>query len=222
MNSIVDNSNTKALTECSHLDYILVDGSGSMSTKWFNTMQALQIYLEDLQKAQAGGRIKVVTFASENHSFVCRDCTVAECKSFVQEQLQAYFTGTPLFDSIHTMACELRDLAPAKATILIVTDGDENESHYTSATQAKAFLDWLKAKGYQVIFFGCDYNNRWQAAQLGMTDDNTISVTKARLGDATKNLASKRLSYERTDKPIHFTKDEKEEFGGYLLDKSGS
>jgi hypothetical protein len=114
------------------------------------------------------------------------------------------------------MATKLRDLDPPRASIVIVTDGDENASKFTSSDQAKALLDWMRAKGWQITFIGADFNNRRQAHTLGANEHTSIGVQQKRLSDATAALAAKRARYGLYGEAMHYTDAEKQTFGGYL------
>jgi len=116
----------------------------------------------------------------------------------------------------------LRDLDPPRCSIVIVTDGDENGSKYTDAEQARAFLDWCRAKGWQVTFIGADFNNSAQARLLGADARNSIGVTKARLLEAGKKLGEKRAAHALYGDDINFSEDERKDFGGYLTNGNGA
>jgi hypothetical protein len=108
---------------------------------------------------------------------------------------------------------------PLKASLIIITDGDENASK-TTGEQAKALLDWCRAMGWQVTFLGCDFENSAQAKLLGANDSNAIGVSAKRLTDATSLLAEKRARYSQYGTDMDMTKDEKTELGGLLPDHS--
>jgi len=123
---------------------------------------------------------------------------------------------TPLYDAINLMVRKLAALDPEKCTIVIVTDGDENGSNHTNADQARALLDWCRAKGWQVIFLGADFNNSKQAKLLGADDSNSVGVRSMKMLDAGKALGEKRAKHARYGDDISFSEDERKDFGGYL------
>ena len=198
------------------LDYILVDGSGSMQDKWFENMIALEAFIESLKTANLNSHLILSVFDTLDISMIQRDCELRSHTPFSADPLVSHWSTTPLYDAINHMGRAIRDLDPERASIVIVTDGDENASTYTDATQARAILDWLKAKGFAVTFIGCDFNNSLQARRLGISDSNSIGVQKALLTDAAKNLAEKRKHHYHTGEDISFTQDEKTQFGGLL------
>lgn len=215
MNASLDTARSTQLL-APQLDYILLDGSSSMRSRWFETQAALESYLRDLRNANLNSHLILSTFATEDISLVQRDCRLGEMRTFAEEPLTAHFTSTPLYDAISAMGWTFRDLNPPRATALIATDGEENCSQFTTLDQAKPILDWMRAKGWQVIFFGCDFNNSKQARALGANPDTAIGVSKKLLTQATSNLAKKRTAYGLYGTSIHFTADEQQQFGGLL------
>lgn len=202
------------------LDYILIDGSGSMSDKWAAAHNALDVMMDVLRSQNINSHGIVQTFSDMMLSRIDRDSTIDVWTKFGLEPSRLPGGMTPLFDAINLMCRSLKELDPPNASIIIVTDGDENASRHTSHIQAKALLDWCRAKGWQVTFLGCDFNNDAQAKLLGSNPRNTIAVRKEMLQIAGKTLGEKRANNARTGTDINFTDDEKENFGGYLTGPS--
>lgn len=194
------------------LDILVVDASSSMYSKWRPCLAALDTYKDILLDANMNAQVILGTFSDEwtiHRDGLLKDLPPIMATPFDQG-------STALYDAIHHVATILRDLDPPTATIIIVTDGHDNSSEYTNEEQARAFIDWMKARDYQVIFFGCDFNNSKQALALGATERTAIGVGKQHLADAAKSLASKRIQYGRFGTEINFTEDEQQQFGGYL------
>jgi hypothetical protein len=207
----------------SQLDFILLDGSSSMKSKWWEMLGAIDVFVSGLKEARINTRIRLDTFSSCGLEVTSRDCPISEWKTFAEDPIGAEWGGTPLYDAIVIMGRNIRDLNPAKgATILIVTDGENTYNRFADLAQARAILEWLKDCGYNVIFFGCDFNNDSQARALGMTPSNTIGVQKTLLLEAAKSLAAKRAHNARTGADISFTEDERQQFGGFLSHSKGS
>jgi hypothetical protein len=198
------------------LDYILVDGSSSMQDKWWETLGGLDVFMETLKTQNIHSHGIVQVFCSGDLASIQRDSVIADWQPFSVDPLGAHWGMTPLYDAINFMGREFRRLDPPRASAVIVTDGDENGSRHTSDVQARAILDWMRAKGWQVTFLGCDFNNTKQAKLLGANDANTIGVRKMKLLEAGKALGEKRARHAATGTDISFSDDEKENFGGYL------
>ncbi len=200
------------------LDYILLDGSSSMADKWSATLASLEQFIDVLKSQNIASHGILHVFDSNNLSLIHRDGVIGDWLAITHGEGRVGLPGgmTPLYDAINLMGRSLRDLDPPRCSIVIATDGEEFGSHYTDATQARAILDWCRAKGWQVTFLGCDFNNARQAALLGSTPQNTIGVRKEMLQLAGRTLGEKRARNAQTGSDINFTDDEKENFGGYL------
>jgi hypothetical protein len=201
-------------------DYILLDASSSMSPRWWDSLQAIDDYVGGLKIASVNSDVTVATFTTSTFDRIsfdkCRQSTVDEWQSVVEGEAVPFYAGsTPLYDAINIMVKELRDLNPPKVSIVIVTDGEENISK-TTAAQAKGLIDWCRAKGWQVTFLGCDFDNNKQAKLLGVGPANAIGTSAKRLKDATAELAKKRAHHAHFGTPMNFSEDEQHKFGGYL------
>lgn len=200
----------------SQLDYIVMDGSGSMKDKWWEMLRAIDTFTAIIAKANLHTHILASTFTSGAIGNIQCDKPLRDHEGFERNPLTSTFGMTPLYDAISVAGFHLQDLDPPRASILFVTDGHENDSQFTTADEAAKVIEWMRAKGYQVTFFGCDFNNLSQAKLLGVSDKNAIGTSKARLSDATSALARKRIEYGRFGRDMDFSNDEKEAFGGYL------
>ena len=216
MTQIVPRSSN--LTNTPHLDYILLDGSGSMQDKWWETLSALDTYFSTLRATNLNADVKLATFDSTDglSYHVQVDAPLSQIRPFTESPIGANFGGTPLYDAIEYMGLELNRIDPQSCSILIVTDGHENGSLVATLERAKQILDWCRGKGWQVTFMGCDFNNSLQAKELGIDEQNAIGVQKKLLSEATKNFAKKRAAYGYTGSDINFSKEEQQQFGGYL------
>lgn len=213
MNSLTTRGGTLLAPQ---LDYILLDGSDSMRSQWWESLGAIDNYVKTLATANLNAQIMLVTFDSQNIDLIHRDCALKDWKPLNEEPIGANFTSTPLYDAINAMCRRLRDLNPPKAHIIIVTDGDENASSITTQDQAKALLAWARAKGWQITFLGANFDNTMQAKLLGGPAQSTIGVRKEKLGEAATNLGTKSIRYGQYGEDIHFTDADRTKFGGYL------
>lgn len=204
----------------SQFDYILLDGSGSMQDKWWESLDAIDAYVGGLKSEQVNSHIMLSTFTSGLNSpikmWTQRDTPISDWVPLAKDPIGSDFGMTPLYDAVNTMGRQMRDLDPPKAAITIVTDGEEQGSQHTDLHQAKSILDWCRAKGWQVTFIGADFSNSKQAQLLGAGSGTSVGVAKANLKLAASALAKKRAAFARYGTPMHYTKDEQVQFGGYL------
>src|SRR5882757_5114619 len=191
------------------LDYILLDGSGSMMPKWSETLSGLDGYMSTLRAANVASHGIVSIFQGNVLDDIQRDSIIADWPLFSRAGLTSGWGGTPLYDAINLMGRHLKALDPPRSSIIILPDGAENGSRHTTHEQAKAILDWCRAKGWQVTFLGADFNNSRQAKLLGANPSNSIGVQKMLMHEAGKLLGDKRVRNVMFGEDISFTDDEK-------------
>lgn len=213
--------NTALVPLTNQLDYILLDGSGSMQGQWWEVLSSIDTYMDELKTAQLDSQCILQVFDTTDLDYIARDCHMRDWKSFATDPVGAHWGGTPLYDAIAVMGFRLRDLNPPKCSIAIVTDGKEVDSRFTTLDGAKAILDWCRAKGWQVTFLGANFNNSAQARALGANEATAIGVQKKLLADAAKSFAQKRRRYGTTGENINFSPEERQQFGGYLAAPEG-
>lgn len=203
------------------VDYILLDGSASMSDKWEDSLRAIQTYVSVLKAEHIPSHIYLHIFTTGDQLDLCGfDGPINEWESCMGLTLP--FAGTPLYDAINLTGQRMRAWDPPKAHVTIVTDGGESDSKFTDLTQAKAIIQWMKAKGWPVTFIGADFSNFELAAALGSGKQEAIGVQKKLLSDAARNLAKKRAAHARGQtEGIGFSEDEQQQFGGYLAPPKG-
>lgn len=200
------------------LDYILLDGSSSMRTKWWETIGALENYVSVLKSRNIHSHGIIQVFDTRDLDSEQRNSTLDTWGPLTD--IGAHWGMTPLYDAINLMGRKLKDLDPPRCAITIVTDGEENGSRHTNADQARAVLDWCRAKGWQVTFLGADFNNATQAKLLGADASNSVGVRKELLTQAGTSLGEKRVHHAQSGDDINFSEDERKNFGGYLTDGS--
>lgn len=202
------------------LEYLLIDGSGSMMSKWSDTMAGVTGYTDHLKSKHIRSWGIAHVFDSSNIADLQLDCELELWPARGEFNLAIPGGGTPLYDAINLMARDLAERDPQNCAITIVTDGDENGSRHTDGAQARALLDWCRAQNWQVTFLGVDWNNSKLSRDLGANESNSISVQKHLLLEAGKKLGEKRVNNIMTGNDIDFNKDEQQHFGGYLMGPS--
>ena len=205
-----------SLRATTQYDYILLDGSSSMMSKWYETLSAIQSYVDAAKQGNVHSRVLLHVFDSNNADYIAREAVIRDWTNLRDDAIGSTWGSTPLYDAITLMGRRLRDLDPPRASIVIVTDGDENGSRFTNLTQAKAILDWCRAKGWQVTFIGADFNNSEQSRALGANEHTAIGVQQRKLTDAASALGRKRARYGLYGEGMDYTRDEQVQFGGFL------
>jgi hypothetical protein len=216
MNDLVNLSNI-ALRKTQY-DEIILDGSGSMQRQWWDTLKSIDAYVETLGWDQLDTqlRLSIFTTGHDNIDLIARDCPISQWVPLLKDPPGSPFLRTPLYDAINLMGRRLAKLDPERAAVTIASDGEENGSMVTSLTQARAVLDWCRAKGWQVTLLGVDFNNSMTAEALGFGAQSATGVQRALMSDAMQSIAHKRARYGKTGEQMHFSDDERTQFGGYL------
>lgn len=220
--NLADTNGTSVKPETIQHDYILLDGSSSMQGKWFETLAAIESYVTTVKNANIKSKIILHIFDNTNRDYLARDLPIEDWQSLLTNPVGACWGSTPLYDAITLMGRRLRDLDPPRASIVIVTDGEENSSRFTDLTQAKAILDWCRAKGWQVTFIGANFSNAEQAHALGANEQTAIGVSQKLLVNAVTALARKRARYGLYGEAMHYTDQEQQQFGGFLTGPSNA
>lgn len=197
------------------VDYILLDGSSSMTDKWPDTIGAIDAYVQGLKDEKINSHIYLHVFSSSGIDMVAFHDLISAWDP-IMGRLPCPGGMTPLYDAIGIKTRRMRDFDPPRARITIATDGEEMGSSHTDVVQARSYLDWCRFKGWPVTFIGCDFSNLSQAASLGADESNALGVQKRLLTDAARNYAKKAANHARGAEDINFTKDEQQQFGGYL------
>lgn len=196
-------------------DFILLDRSSSMglNNKWGEALAASNAYVKKLADDNVDTGVTLAVFDKHQGDFdftIIRDRITPSTWKPVSNDDAAPRGWTPLNQATHKIV----ELANAggydKVAIIIVTDGEENASAPGFSVQtAKALLDECRAKGWQVIFLGADFQNAAQASSYGNAARSTISASARNFVGTMTMAAGKRAEYGATGQAISFTDDEK-------------
>ena len=193
-------------------DFILLDRSGSMANKWIEALSSINIYVTELAKKEEtkGTKITIAVFDSQGFNVVRSDVPVRDYKLITDTE--AYPRGmTPLYDSVVRLVTLAEKENPTNSCIVIMTDGLENASREATRETAKVALDRCRAKNWQVIFLGADFNNMQQGMDLGNMAGQTMSVNSANLAGTMRGTASMRGVYASTGQSMSYSARDKAE-----------
>jgi Mg-chelatase subunit ChlD len=191
--------------------YILIDGSGSMHTRWVETIGAVNAYVEALgeDKATKKADVTVAVFDSqEPFKVVRKDVKVKDWTPIAVQEFTPR-AMTPLLDSIGILNQTITLAKPKKASIVIVTDGLENASREITKDGAKIILDNLRGKGYEVVFIGADFDAFGQSGGLGNSMGQTLNMYAGGYEGAFRSMAMKSATYASTGMVRDFTDQER-------------
>ena len=180
-------------------DFILLDRSSSMGVIWREAVASVNEYVKKLAEDKVDTGVTVAVFDTKydgNVDFqVIRDRITPQTMHPIKETETPPRGSTPLNDA--TM--RLISLAEAgnydKVAIIIMTDGEENDSREVDVSKVRAKLDQCRAKNWQVIFLGANFDNVRQATVYGNAAGQTIQASAVNLAATTRATASMRASY---------------------------
>lgn len=198
--------------------YILLDRSGSMSTRWDEALSSINAYVAGLAKGSA-----VVTLATfDSHDGmkfdVVRDSVPAGEWKSVTDADATPRGMTPLFDAIGRVASLAETASTSKTVVVVMTDGVENASREHTKVTAKAAVDRCKAKGWEVVFLGADFDAFGEGAKVGVDSGKVLNMSAGAYVQSMSDLGVKSMAYARGAGPILFSdKDRKAAGAGKQL-----
>ncbi len=181
--------------------YILLDRTGSMEPIWSEALSSVNAYADGLATLDGGPRVDAdITLAAfdANDGFqfdVLRSGVDAERWRKVTNDEVSPRGMTPLYDAIGKIVTLAEKDGPRKAVIVIMTDGEENSSEEMTKASAKAALDRVRKKGWEVVFLGTEFSNFNDAEGVGQTSSRNMAVAKEQLNDSMRGLAQKSKDY---------------------------
>jgi hypothetical protein len=200
-------------------DFVLLDRSGSMGTIWDEALSSVNAYVKKLASDNVDTGVTLATFdtnANDSLAFeIIRDRITPQTWRPVSSAECEPRGLTPLNDATVRIVSLAEACNFDRVAIIIMTDGAENASRelpgYAGVVKAKAALDRCRAKGWQVIFLGANFDNASQGAMYGNAAHGTVCVDSANLQASGTTLASKRAVYGATGASMSFSDKEKAE-----------
>jgi hypothetical protein len=181
--------------------YILLDRTGSMEPIWSEALSSVNAYADGLATLDGGPRVDAditlaVFDAQDGFQFdVLRSGVDPDRWRNVTSNEVSPRGMTPLYDAIGRIVTLAEKDRPEKAVIVIMTDGEENSSTELDKKAAKAALDRVRKKGWEVVFLGTEFSNFNDAEGVGQTSSRNMAVAKEQLNDSMRSLAQKSKDY---------------------------
>lgn len=181
--------------------YILLDRTGSMEPIWNEALSSVNAYADGLAALDGGPRVDAditlaVFDAQDGLQFdVLRQGVDAGDWNDVTTREVTPRGMTPLYDAIGRIVSLAEKDKPEKAVLVIMTDGEENSSTEMTKKAAKAALDRVRAKGWEVVFLGAEFSNFDDAEGVGQSSSRNMAVSKDQLSDSMDRLAQKSKNY---------------------------
>jgi hypothetical protein len=181
-------------------DFILLDRSGSMSSMWTEALSSVNTYVDSLVKDNVDTGVTLAAFDTDPRSGrlafeIIRDAIIPRTWRCVTSEDCAPRNNTPLNDAIGRIVSLANAADYTRVAIIIITDGMENASTEYSHGAARGLLDRCRAKGWQVIFMGANFDNRAQAESYGTRSTQTVSAVSGQMVNSMRATSAKRAMY---------------------------
>ena len=195
--------------------YILLDRSGSMASRWEETINALNAYVEGLAEGKSTADSKVSLFTFDGMNGLDFNALRTDLRASKWNPVSLNEDSprgmTPLLDAIGQLKSIIDKKDPKKANVVIMTDGGENGSREVKKEAAKAMLDDLRKRGYDVVFIGADFDAFGEAQSLGNAMGNTLNTSAGSYEGAMRGLVAKTAFYSDTGMVRGFTDEERKQ-----------
>jgi Mg-chelatase subunit ChlD len=173
--------------------YVL-DDTASMARRAQEAIQATNKYIGDWAKKSRGDvHVLFYLFAGPKTCRLVRDCEVEEWEEIDDNVYKAGGSSTALHDSV-MHAIELTEqrvdaMERAPSVLLVVlTDGENNDSHEATAADVRAKVEQLEKKGnWTFVFLGADLKAWADGAAIGFA--NAAQYNVANLADSMDDLS---------------------------------
>lgn len=168
------------------LIYIVLDRSGSMGGRESDTVGGINGLVADQKKIKGEADIALVRFDSVSIETFRPLEPISRFTPIGIHEVQAR-GGTPLLDAIGFTTDEADKVwkmgGYERGVLVIVTDGEENQSTKFSRAHIKERIERFQASGqWQIIYLGADVDAFREASQLGVMLQNSAGYTKSAKG----------------------------------------
>lgn len=164
----------------------VIDESGSMSSSVNDVIGGFNSVI-DKQKEIKDGKCTVSLYrfsSSVKKEFIGKDINEIPKFEYYPSSMTALYDGVgTAIDEIGLWLSTMKEEdRPSKTMIVIMTDGEENNSHEYSASKIKEMIKHQEEKySWEFIYMGYDLNNIKDAKNLGFK--NVAVTTKNKMGD---------------------------------------
>ncbi len=184
--------------------YILLDRSGSMQSLWVEALSSVNAFAKELANKTDGPSVDShVTLAVFDSQESLQFDTLRRKQSAlhwenVTDKDASPRGMTPLLDAMVRIISLAESDNPDKAVIVVMTDGQENASREVTRDGVKAALDRVKAKGWEVVFLGANFDNIADASSVGVGGDKQMAMSAGTMNESMSRLAKKSRVYARS------------------------
>jgi hypothetical protein len=192
---------------------VLLDDSPSMAGIVAGTLEGVNAYFNK-QREVPNAFCSLYLFSAFNPIQPKFEGLAADAvPTLTRVDYNARGNGTALHDAIVEVAekMALRIVGDRRATLLIVTDGEENSSRTHNRGATKAAIERLRARGWEVDFMGANQDAILKAQGFGIapTSAMVFGNNNAATANAFNASAVKARGYGATGQSMSYTADDR-------------
>lgn len=196
--------------------FILLDRTGSMASLWDEAVTSVNAYIHELKMEGAPDRLTLAAFDFYEGTMrfdILRDSDpIKTCADLGAEEVMPR-GGTPLLDALGKIITMAEEKGEAKTAIVVMTDGFENASREWSLASARAAVERVEKKGWQVSFLGVAFDGFAQARAVGVPRGRSMNVARGRSSSAMEATADMHRRYRNTGLAQEYTDRNRSESG---------
>jgi Mg-chelatase subunit ChlD len=196
--------------------YILLDRTGSMAPIWVEAVSSVNTYVKELTKDGAQDRITLAVFDAYERGMqfdVLRNAVKVDEWKPVGEDEVTPRGMTPLLDALVRIITRAEEVNNKKTAIVVMTDGYENASREVDYKAAKAAIDRVVKKDWQVNFLGADFAGIDQAENLGVSRERSMNYVRGHADRAMASTAERHRQYRQSVHAIDFEAEDRQNAG---------
>lgn len=178
--------------------HVVLDRSGSMAVIKSQTIKGFNGYCQEVCKTAPKSRLSLTVFGGSDLATVIDD---KEIGSVVQLTDSSYQPGggTPLYDAIGHAIGLLDDASGANKVMVIITDGEENQStKFTKETIRALLSERQEEENWLVIYLGANQDAFAEGAKFGSRMGSTMNYAAQNMAQTMAVAARSTSSYAAT------------------------
>jgi hypothetical protein len=199
--------------------FILLDRTGSMTTLWKEAVTSVNTFVSELKKEKKRHKVTLAVFDyHEGSTFdILRDAVPISKWEPLRTDEVAPRGMTPLLDAVAKIVAKAEEAKPKQAVIVVMTDGHENASREVTKEQAKAAIERVKEKNWQVVFLGANFDAFDNAYLVGLDAGQTISFAAGHAKDAIISTVQQAVYYANTGQSMCYSAQDRKKAGEDLV-----
>ena len=165
---------------------LILDRSGSMSGKETDVIGGVNTFLDEQKALPDPASVAMVRFDSGGVERFRAMQPLADAKHITAADYQPR-GGTPLLDAIGKtlvdMDADWKTENPDRAVLVIITDGQENESREYTKAKIKEMIESRQASGkWAIVYMGANVDAFAEAGSMGFAAANTAGYVNTSKG----------------------------------------